>query len=35
MGRHCEQLLAWCEIEKNYPEASVWETVTPYFEKKH
>ena len=23
---------AWCQIEKMYPEVSVWETLTPYFE---
>lgn len=26
---------AWCEIEKRHPEVSVWETVTPYFEKRN
>ena len=26
---------AWCEIEKLYPEVTVWETVTPYFEKRN
>ena len=26
---------AWNEIEKNYPEITVWETVTPYFEKRN
>ena len=26
---------AWCEVEKTYPEVSVWETVTPYFEKRN
>lgn len=26
---------AWCEVEKMYPEVSVWETVTPYFEKRN
>ena len=25
---------AWCEIERMYPQVSVWETVTPYFEKR-
>ncbi len=26
---------AWCEIEKMYPQVTVWETVTPYFEKRN
>jgi GNAT superfamily N-acetyltransferase len=26
---------AWCEIEKIHPEIDVWETVTPYFEKRN
>ena len=26
---------AWCEIEKMHPEVKVWETVTPYFEKRN
>ena len=26
---------AWCEIEKMYPNVKVWETVTPYFEKRN
>lgn len=26
---------AWCEIEKMYPGVTVWETVTPYFEKRN
>ena len=26
---------AWCEVEKTYPEVSIWETVTPYFEKRN
>ena len=26
---------AWCEIEKMHPEVTVWETVTPYFEKRN
>lgn len=26
---------AWCEIEQMYPQVSVWETVTPYFEKRN
>ena len=25
----------WCEIEKLHPEIRVWETVTPYFEKRN
>lgn len=25
----------WCEVEKLYPEVKVWETVTPYFEKRN
>ena len=25
---------AWCEVEKLHPEVKVWETVTPYFEKR-
>ena len=25
----------WCEIEKMHPEVTVWETVTPYFEKRN
>lgn len=24
----------WCEVEKLHPEVSVWETVTPYFERR-
>lgn len=27
--------VAWCEIERLYPEVKVWETVTPYFEKRN
>lgn len=27
--------LAWSSIEKMYPEAKTWETVTPYFEKRN
>ncbi len=23
---------AWCEVERMYPQVTVWETVTPYFE---
>jgi len=26
---------AWCAIEKLHPEVTVWETVTPYFEKRN
>ena len=26
---------AWCAVEKMYPEVTVWETVTPYFEKRN
>ena len=26
---------AWCEVEKLYPNVKVWETVTPYFEKRN
>ena len=26
---------AWCEVERRYPEVRVWETVTPYFEKRN
>ncbi len=26
---------AWCAIEKMHPEVKVWETVTPYFEKRN
>ncbi|MBQ1908190.1 MAG: GNAT family N-acetyltransferase [Firmicutes bacterium] len=26
---------AWCAVEKLHPEVSVWETVTPYFEKRN
>lgn len=26
---------AWCEIEHMYPKVKVWETVTPYFEKRN
>lgn len=26
---------AWCEIEKMFPEVYVWETCTPYFEKRN
>ena len=25
---------AWCAVEKLHPEVVVWETVTPYFEKR-
>ena len=26
---------AWCEVEKLHPEVMIWETVTPYFEKRN
>ena len=26
---------AWCAVEKPHPEVTVWETVTPYFEKRN
>ena len=26
---------AWCQIEKLYPKIIIWETVTPYFEKRN
>ena len=26
---------AWCEVEKMYPDVEVWETCTPYFEKRN
>ena len=26
---------AWCAVEKLYPETKVWETCTPYFEKRN
>lgn len=26
---------AWCEIETMHPEVTVWETITPYFEKRN
>lgn len=26
---------AWCEIERMYPEITVWQTMTPYFEKRN
>ena len=26
---------AWCSIERMYPEVKVWETCTPYFEKRN
>lgn len=26
---------AWCKIERMYPQVSVWETATPYFEKRN
>ena len=25
----------WCEVEKLHPEVTLWETVTPYFEKRN
>ncbi len=27
--------VAWCAVEKLHPEVKVWETVTPYFEKRN
>jgi len=27
--------VAWCAVEKLHPEVTVWETVTPYFEKRN
>lgn len=26
---------AWCEVEAMYPEVAIWETCTPYFEKRN
>lgn len=26
---------AWCEVERLHPEIKVWETITPYFEKRN
>jgi len=26
---------AWCEVEKLYPQIEIWETCTPYFEKRN
>lgn len=26
---------SWCQIEKMYPEVRVWETLTPYFERRN
>lgn len=26
---------AWCEVEKLYPDVKIWETITPYFEKRN
>ena len=26
---------AWCEVEKMFPQVKVWETITPYFEKRN
>lgn len=36
-GKHSAGLglAAWNTIEKTYPQAKVWETVTPYFEKRN
>ena len=31
----CIGYAAWCEVEKLHPEVKVWETVTPYFEKRN
>ena len=25
----------WCEVEKMYPEVTLWQTITPYFEKRN
>ena len=27
--------MAWCKVEQLHPEVKVWETVTPYFEKRN
>ena len=27
--------VAWCKVEKLYPQVTLWETVTPYFEKRN
>lgn len=36
-GKHSSGLgiAAWKAVEKQYPETKVWETVTPYFEKRN
>ncbi len=26
---------AWCAVERTHPEVTIWETVTPYFEKRN
>lgn len=26
---------AWCAVERLHPEVKIWETVTPYFEKRN
>lgn len=26
---------AWCEVERMYPDVKIWETCTPYFEKRN
>ena len=26
---------AWCQVEKKFPQVRVWQTVTPYFEKRN
>ena len=26
---------AWCQLEKLFPQVKIWETVTPYFEKRN
>lgn len=31
----CIGYKAWCEVEKLYPKVKVWETTTPYFEKRN
>ena len=30
-----KKMAAWCEVERLHPEVKVWETVTPYFEKRN
>ena len=30
-----DRYAAWCAVEKLHPEVKVWETVTPYFEKRN